>query len=298
MKTFIYADPMVLCYADGDDPAADDSFDLNEPTGGEEDVATTDLLDEKPADTGTQKVTATFTQDQVNKFLAEDRRKRDTKVKTQNEQFKKMEDRLQQMIAREENSQEQKALLEADLEDFRASQRTEQEQREHLAKQAKEKHDDEISTLKENGLKWESLYKTSMIQRSLLDAAVEHDVYNAEDIIDKLEKHTELRQDKDTEGNLLDSFSPKTAVKVKDDNGETLTAWKTPSEAVAAMKANSDKHGNLFRSSVMAGIGGGTATTPGAGNAPVDGKNLSDAEWYEAAKSNPAKFGVAGSRPR
>lgn len=294
MKTFIYADPMVLCYADGDDPPAGDSFDLNDPAGGTEDVATTDILDDKPDDKGQQKTAVVFTQDQVNKFLAEDRRKRETKVQTQNEQFKKMEDRLGQMISAAETTKEQKAMLEADLEDLRASQRTEQEQREHLAKQAKEKHDDEITTLKENGLKWEALYKTSMIQRSLLDAAAEHDVYNAEDIIDKLEKHTELRPDKDTDGNLLGTFSPRTAVKVKDENGETLTAWKTPSEAVAAMKANSEKHGNLFRSSVMAGIGGGTATTPGAGNAPVDGKNLSDDEWFKAAQENPDKFGVQG----
>ena len=287
--TLIFAEPQVLCY-EGDEPSADDSFDMDAVT----DVATTDILDDKPAE---KQPTATFTQDQVNKFLAEDRRKREGKIKVQNEQFGKMEDRLNQMISAAETTKEQKAMLESDLEDLRASQRTEQEQREHLSKQAKEKHETEITTLKDTATKWEGLYRTSMIQRSLLDAASEHDVYNPEDIIDKLEKHTDLRQDKDTDGNMLGSFSPKTAVKVKDpDTGETLTAWKTPSEAVAAMKANDEKHGNLFRSSIMAGIGGGTATTPGAGNTSVDGNQLSDDEWFRAAQANPEKLGVPNRR--
>lgn len=290
---FVCADPMLLCY-EGDE-GDEGGFDLSGDEG--KDAAGLDLSGDENNDAGGGKSVAdvkiisnptdaaTFTQEQVNKFLAEDRRKRDSKVKSQADQFQKMDDRLQQMILAAETTKEQKSMLEADLEDLRASQRTEQEQRDHLALQSKERHENEVKTIQDAAVKWEGLYKTSMIQRALIDAATEHDAYNPQQIIDKLERHTEMKQDKDPEGRLLETYSPKTAVKVKDDDGNVLTAWKTPQEAVELLKTNLDADGNLFRSSVMVGIGVGTATAPGANpNTLADGNKLSDEEWFAAAK--------------
>jgi len=288
-KLFVYATPQVLCY---DEPSGDDAAAAAAAAAVAAAEAAADAEGDGD-DGGDDAAKAKFTQDQLNKILAEDRRKEEAKRKAVGETAKQMEARLKQAIADNRNSEELRAGLEADLEDLKASQRSEAEQREHLAARAKEEHETQVATLQQAATQWEGLFKQSSIERSILDAAVKHEAFNNDIIVNLLASKTEMKQAKDSAGNLLpDKYEPKTAVSVKDpDSGELLTAWKSPEEAVEIMKNNPDEFGGLFRNAVIAGIGGGTA----ASNQPgpkVDAAKLTAEEFARRFAENPESLGL------
>ena len=288
-KDFVLSYPQVLCY---DDPSGDPPVD--DPSG---DPPAGDPSGDPPAG-DPPKNEETFTQIQLNEYLATDRRKHEAATKKVADQAKAMEQRLEKMIADKQTSDAQRAGLESDLEDFRASQRSEEEQREHVALKAKEAHDNEVKELTEAAGTWETLYKQSTIKRTLTDAAVKHDAFNPKQIVALLEQKTEMRPVKEADGVTVipNKFEARTAIDVREEDGTILTAWKTPSEAVEGMKNDPDEDGNLFRNAVLAGIGGGTAATTGKNSAGVDPSKLSIEEKARRFKEDPESLGLKPKR--
>jgi hypothetical protein len=285
-EEFVLSFPQVLCY---DDEGAGDAG-----TAVDEGTAADAGGDEGQSAAAQSK---TFTQEQLNEILAADRRKHQEQTKKVAEQAKNMESRLQKLISDKNTSDAQRASLEADLEDLRASQRSEAEQREHLAKKAKEEHENALNNLKSEAQQWESLFKQTQIQRTLLDAGIKHDAFDPEQIVVHLQSKTEMKPVKDSDGNVVPGrFEPKTAVEVKEESGEVLTAWKSPDEAVELMKNNPDKFGNLFRNAVIAGIGGGTAASTGKNSVGVDPSKLSISEKARRFKEDPESLGLKPKR--
>ena len=282
-KDFAFPQPQLLCY-EGDEGAS------NEPSEQSSDEST------DSSDSGGNE--PKFTQEQLNRFLAEDRRKNQEKLKKQSEQFTKMEKQLQNMIARESTTAQERASLEADLEELRATQRTAEQQREHEVKKAAEKHQRELEEARNAATNWETMFKKSSIERAIMDAANEHDAFNANDFIALLGPRAEMREQKDKDGNPTGQLVPMVAVDVKDEEtGEILKAWKTPSDAVKSMKESPDQHGNKFRDSVIAGIGGGTASSSGGkGSAKVDPTKLSMEEKARLFRENPEALGLPPRR--
>ena len=271
MKTerkYVFAVPQLICY---DDDGGDE--------GGEESSVSNE---------------ATFTQDQVNAFLAEDRRKQQEKFKKQSESFVKMEKQLEAMIARESTTAQERASLEADLEELRATQRTSEQQKEHEIKQAREKHLRELQEAQTAATTWETMFKKSTIERSLMDAAAEHNAYNANDFIAILGPRSEMREVKDSDGNPTGKLAPMVSMEVLDEaTGQMLQVWKTPSEAIKAMKDQPEQHGNKFRDSVIAGIGGGTATSSGGSSTgKINPNKLPMDEFAKRFKEDPGSLGL------
>ena len=79
-------------------------------------------------------------------------------------------------------------------------------------------------------------------------------------------------------------------------NGETGVSERlqmTPDEAVEYMKKNPAQWGNFFKNNIREGIGSTNATggaLTGSGN--VDHSRLSDDQWFELRKKNPAALGL------
>jgi len=280
--------PQLLCY---DEPAGDDGAAAAA-------AAAASAGDGGDGDTGGEggdggAATKTFTQDQLNEILAADRRRHQEQTKKVADQAKSMEARLQKLIADKNTSDAHRATLETDLEDLRASQRSEAEQREHLAKKAKEEHENAVNALKSEAQQWESLFKQSTVERTLTDAAVEHDAFSPNQIVSLLKDKTEMKPAKDPDGNVIPGrFEAKTAVEVKEEDGTVLTAWKAPAEAVEMMKNQSDLFGNLFKNAVLAGIGAGTAASTGKNTAGVDPSKLSIEEKARRFREDPESIGL------
>lgn len=272
--------PQLLCYDEDGGEGAAEASEASDDSGSE-------------APSGT-----VFTQEQVNEFLAKDRRAQQAKLKKQQEQFSKMEKQLETFIAREKEGSQERMQLEADLEELRATQRTAEQQREHEAKRAAEKHQRELEEARGAATNWETMFKKSSIDRAILDAANEHNAFNANDFIALLGPRAEMREQKDKDGNPTGQLVPMVAIDVQDEEtGEMLRAWKSPSEAVKAMKEQPEQHGNKFRDSVIAGIGGGTATSSGGkGSAQVDPTKLSMEEKARLFKENPEALGLPKRR--
>lgn len=274
---FILAYPQIICFdGEEDGDALGDAVDSGDD-GQQE----------------TKKQETVFTQEQVNKFLAEDRRKREQKLKSQEEQVKKAEERLQQIASQAETTKEQKVMLEMEIEQLRASRRSEEEQRKHLEEQRKKAHENEINDLKSKMVEWEGLYKSSTIERALNDAAIAHEAFRPGQIVDLLRNRTEMKEAKDKDGNvILGQYVPMVAVQVTEEDGTVLTNWVEPNKAVELMKNDPDRDGNLFKNSVIAGIGGGTAPSTGSNSAKVDPNKLSDEEFERRFREDPKSLGL------
>ena len=230
-----------------------------------------------------------FSQDDMNRFLADDRRKH-------GEKYKKLEGAYEDMISDKNLASEERSKLQGELEDLRKTFRTKKSNEEYERKQERERFTQELTGYKESAIKWEHMYKDSAIQRSLQDSAIAAEAFNPAQIVGLLRPMTEMRPAVDTDGNELDGhMAPK--VDFPDINAETGQAeitLRTPQEAVQRMKELPEQWGNLFRANVVSGIGSGAATggvTSGEGGR-IDVTKLSPEQYRKLRKENPEALGL------
>jgi hypothetical protein len=205
-----------------------------------------------------------FTQADLNKFLAEDKRKHQ-------EKFNALEGSYKELLKNQNLTKEERDSLQTRLEDLQASHRTKEQQAEHDRKKAEQKYSSELETERKRADHWESMFKTNEVQRALQDAAVGADAFNPGHIVALLAPNTQLKEDE--AGNLSPMVD---FVDIDEKTGEEVRTLRTPADAVKRMRELPKFHGNLFRSNVVSGVGAGQATT---GDDTIDYANLS-AEDY------------------
>lgn len=233
----------------------------------------------------------TFTQEDLNRFLAEDRRKTEAKFK---DKFDKLEKSYQDALKNKQLSETDRQELENQLEDLRARHRTKEQQLAYEKKQAEEAAAQRIKELEERAGTWESRYTETTIQRELQAAAIEHDAYNPELVIVHLKGATALEEQTDSEGKPTGKLAPMVTMTVKNEDTGALESLKmTPSEAVEYMKKNPERYGGFFKNNIREGIGS-TSATGGAmsGDGTVDVTKLSDEQYFKLRKENPAALGL------
>ena len=230
-----------------------------------------------------------FNQDDVNKFLADDRRKHQ-------EKYRKLEGAYQEMLADKNLASEQREKLENELKDLQKTFRTKEQQAEYERKQEQERFKTEVTNYKESAVRWERMYKDSVVQRSLQDAAIAADAFNPTQIISLLRPVTQMRPGTDDVGNELDGqMIPKVDFPdIDEKTGEKIVTLCTPQEAVQRMKQLPEYYGNLFRANVVSGIGSGAATggvTSGEGGR-IDPTKLTPEQYRKIRKENPEALGL------
>jgi hypothetical protein len=306
----LYGFPVLACF-DGDDDAGGDS-DSGDDAGfggdagtdtiearlkqAEEDAKQArDEADRKAAEARQTAAEAAkarekaFNQDDVNKFLADDRRKHQ-------EKYKKLEKSYQDMLADKTLASEQRQKLESELQDLQKTFRTKEQQAAYERKQEQERFKQEVTGYKESAIKWERMYKDSVIQRSLQDSAIEAEAFNPTQIVGLLRPMTQMRPVTDENGEeLQDQMVPKVDFPdIDEKTGERITTLRTPQEAVQRMKELPEYYGNLFRANVVSGIGSGAATggvTSGEGGR-IDVTKLSPEQYRKLRKENPEALGL------
>ena len=230
-----------------------------------------------------------FNQEDVNKFLADDRRKHTDK-------YNKLEQTYKTMLSDKNLATEQRGKLELELQDLQKTFRTKAQQADYDRKQVEEKLTNEMASFKESATRWEGMYKDSVIQRSLQDAAISGEAFNPLQIVNLLRTNTTMRPAMDPEGvEIPNEMIPMIDFPDKDDTtGERVTTLRTPQEAVQRMKELPEQFGNLFRANVVSGIGAGNATggvASGEGGR-VDVSKLTPDQYRRMRKDNPEALGL------
>jgi hypothetical protein len=233
----------------------------------------------------------TFTQDELNRFLADDRRKTEAKFK---DKFDKLEVSYQDALKNKQLSDGDRQELQNQLEDLRARHRTKEQQLAHDKKQAEEAAGARIKELEDRASQWEGRYTETTIQRELQSAAVEHDAYNPDLVVTHLKASTNLEEVMDQEGKPTGKLAPMVTMMVKnDDTGVNETLKMTPTEAVEYMKKNPERYGGFFKNNIREGIGSSSATGGAmSGDGTVDVTKLTDEQYFKLRKENPAALGL------
>lgn len=218
----------------------------------------------------------TYTQDDLNKALAADKRAHQT-------QYQKLEQQLQSTLENAKLTDEQRVKLEESLEDVRKQLRTKEEQARIDKKRLEDEFGGKLSVAEQRAIAAEKKWADSTVDRALRDAANAEDAFNADIVVTVLKGHTKLVDDTP----MVDFVS------IDPDTGESKVLQMSPLEAVKKMKEDAKRFGNLFRSGVVGGIGG----TGSAGSLPnggkVDVKNLSMDQYMKLRKENPAALRLA-----
>lgn len=238
-----------------------------------------------PAASGKPKV---FTQDDVNRFMAEEKRKAQ-------EKHDKIENAYKQALESSQLTEAAKRQLEEGLETVRAESRTKEE---NLAKQFETFKNESTKTAKqlaEERDSWKNRYETTEIRRSIQDAAVKGEAYRSDHILAILQPLTKMTTLVDGAGKPTGDLAPRIHWPTTDaKTGESVTNVFTADEAVNHMKERVDEYGYLFKSNAQGGVGSGngTGTSAGKNGGKVDVTQLSPAEYRKLRKTNPGAIGL------
>jgi hypothetical protein len=228
----------------------------------------------------------TFTQEQVNKFLADDKRKHQDQIKQTVTQLEEMKKTLQL-------SDQQKLELETRIENLNTGLMTAEER----AKSELGKKDKELKTIAETLTKerdgWKNNYAGEVITNQILKSSAGHKAVSADQMLDLLMPKTRLVEVLDTDGKTVKGYSPKVKLRVPNDKGEEIELDLSVEEAVKRMKDLPERFGNLFESGVNSGLGGKGSTGAGSGSGDVTEMAKKGADVYRANRS---KFGLGRNK--
>lgn len=216
--------------------------------------------------------TITLTQEELNKMMADNRRKT-------TQENKELKDMLNQLQNQSQMTEQEKEELSQRLEELEKKNLTQEELTKRELAKAQKEHATQLKTAQDSSEFWKANYTQATIARSLQDAAIEHKAVSPEQIVILLAGSTRL---KETEDN---NFAPVVDFNDVDDDGKAITLEMSPTDAVKRMVELPDKYGNLFQGNSSSGIGGDSGT--GGRSPKVD---LKDPEQYmKWRKENPGK---------
>lgn len=224
----------------------------------------------------------TFTQDQVNKLLAEDKRKNQEQVKQTVVQLEELKKTVQL-------TESQRIELEGRIETLNSSLLTKEEQ----AKQELAKKDKELKVAVEGLSKekdqWKNNYASEVITNQILKSAVTHKAVSTDQMLDLLSGKTRLVEVLGADGKTVVGYTPKVKFRELNEKGEEVELDLSVEEAIKKMKDTPERFGNLFESGVNGGIGGKGSNGIGTGGSSIMDMAKKDPEAYRAARS---KFGL------
>jgi len=229
-----------------------------------------------------------FTQDDLNRLLAEDRRKHQS-------QIGRVQATLEETLASKNLTIQEREQLAQQVEELQTQGRTKEQQLAHEKKQLEDQYQRKVKEAENKAKEFETRYRESTIERDLQDAAVSGDAFNAETVKAVLRPLTRLEEITDDKGKGTGKF--RTIVDFPDtdpNTGEPTVTLHTPESAVKRMKDLPQVYGNLFKSGVVSGIGSSAATgglASGAGG-KVDPRKLSQEQYLKIRQENPALLGL------
>lgn len=217
-----------------------------------------------------------FTQEDVDKIVVK-------RNKALDEKYKTLEASLQKASKDKSITQEERDRLADELENVKNSQLSDKERAAKEKDKAEKKYQEDLAGAIKERDEFKSLFEGSLSKRALLDAAVKHDAYNPQQIVDLLTHRTKVVEVKDDEGVVVLDYAPKVDWSETTSDGQTIRLQKTPNEVVEAMKED-EQYANLFRSNVAKGVGTGSGT-PTDKSGKVNPAKISTEEYMRLRKT-------------
>jgi hypothetical protein len=238
----------------------------------------------------------TFDQAAVNKFLANERKSLETKYKAQ---LQKSEKTYQDLLANNRLTKEERDRLESSLSDVQKEMRTKEEQAAYEKKQLENKFGEQLSEAQKEAEFWQNRYRTNEIKRTLQDAAIGADAYNAQQVVTLLRENAKLIDVTDeATGKLTGEHRVVIEYAEQNDSGETVLKVASPNDYLKGLK-DKPEYMNLFKSAMQSGLG---VTNFGGGpKGEVDLSKLTGAARTEAFRKlraeRPEALGMRSNKP-
>lgn len=215
---------------------------------------------------------ATFTQDQVNSFLAKEKKAWETKNKATIDELNRLKNEAG-------TSKERVAELEGMIGSLEAQFLSKEE----LAKKEQEKEAKKQQELFQNTVKeketWQKSYNDLLVENAIRSASTKYDAFSAEQMLIQLggkSKVVPVVADGKPTGKY------QVVVTIEGDEGKVLEV--SADEAIKFMKGKPELYGNLFKANVNGGVGG--TNLGGTGTNGVDMKKAAnDPEYYRKHRS-------------
>jgi len=208
----------------------------------------------------------TFTQDEVNTIMAQNKKTLQTQVQT-------MTQELEQLKTSKSLTEKEREDLQKRIDSLNSDWTTkEQQQQTALEKKTKE-FNDNLKKEAEEKQAWRGRYADEATRNQILIASAKHKAVNANQIQSILMPKTQLAEVLDADGKPTGVWAPRTSVEGKDKDGKPVTLTLSVEEAVKHLKDLPDEYGNLFEGGVVPGFGGsGNNRSGGSGsqNPPTD----------------------------
>lgn len=218
---------------------------------------------------------ATFTQEQLNTFLADERRKAETKQKE-----------LLSKVESLELTAKQKEALESQLEELRTQGLSEQEKIKNTLSKKEKEFEKTLKQLAEERDAHAKNYANLRINHELTRAASEQKAKHSWQIVEFLAPRTRLAPVLN-EGKPTGEVEPRVKIEVTKE-GKLVSLDLTPADALKAMKDDAERFGNFFESGLVPGVGTSTNKTS---NGKPDIKSMTPAEVMKFYQDNPTLFG-------
>jgi hypothetical protein len=230
-----------------------------------------------------------ISQEEVNRILADDRRKHSAKVQAAE---RALSDALESrnLTVRERDEMTQR------LEELQASQRTRAEQEAHEKKQAAEKHAKELATTQKQAAEWKTKYESAMIDGAIVSAGNSAEVFSTAQFAALMRGRAKMQTVEDGDGKREEVFLDFDDVDAE--SGRTYTASRPVAVAIRRMKELPNLYGNLFKSGVVSGAGGQSGAGGIGPGGKIDVRNLTPQQYAKIRAENPEWLGLRRDKKR
>lgn len=219
-----------------------------------------------------------FTQEEVNKMMAEHRQT----LQKQNQELVTQLETLRQNVNLTET---QKAELDSRITALQQQHLTDAQKREAEAAAAKKKFDTELASATDETKKWRGGFQKLVAVNAIKDAASIHKAASAKQLEMMLLPQVKVVEATDADGKATGEYVAKITMPVIDPKTKQPTPVDLPvSEAVEMMKKDTE-YANLFVGDGKGGIGGSNGTPPLNQAGQPDFKNMSP-EQYRKWRAN------------
>jgi hypothetical protein len=199
-------------------------------------------------------------QDELNKMMADNRKK----LTTQNQELMSQLTAIKDQFS---GTAQQKEELEAQIEQLNNQFLTKEELAKREQEKAKKEHIKALEKATADAESWKNRYTQSTISRELLDAAIGAKAINADVIVDMLGGKTHLAPVL-VDGQQTGNYEVRVNFADSDEDGNAVNLDLTPDATLKRMSELTDKYGHLFQSTATGGMGA-NSSRGGDGKPPV-----------------------------
>lgn len=236
-----------------------------------------------PAEPGTEGTEKTFNQDDLNRFLAEDKRKGQEKQR-------QLATQLADMQKQKNLTDKQKKDLQTRIDELQAQYMTTEEKARQDADRKQKEYDGKLEAATTERDEWKVKHEQLAISTEIAHAAIEHEAVDFEQIEALLRAKTKLVEKLDDEGQPMGEFEPKVSFPDTGKDKNPIILELTVNEAVKRMR-ELPKYGNLFRSPKKSGLGGSGSAGPSGKKIDIAQLAREDqAEYRKLRKEKPELF--------